>query len=344
MNVLLSCAGRAASLVRYFQDSLGTQGLVIACDSSQSSPALAAATHTLVVPEIGHPDYLSTLLSICEERQIRLLISVHDVELGYLAESAERFRRIGTIPVVSSPEVVARCYDKWQAFQWLRFHGIPTPNTFVTLQDAMNGIERGELRLPVVIKPRYGSRSVGIEYAETRQELELAHHWASIRHRRHTGSTLPQGGSGCELLIQEYIKGQEYGLDVLNDLQGRYAATLCRRKLAMRDGNTDRAVTVDAPELEELGESIGRHLGHVGNLDCDVMMAGDQCYVLDLNPRFGGGYPFSHLAGANIPAILIAWARGQAPDASCLRSRPGVMASKYDSLVVLEAGESKGAS
>ena len=101
------------------------------------------------------------------------------------------------------------------------------------------------------------------------------------------------------VLIQELIIGEEYSLDVVNDLDGRHVATFARCKLAMRAGETDRAVTVDREELHRLGAAIGGQLGHAGNLDCDVLAAQDRMYVLDLNPRFGGGYPFSHAAGAN---------------------------------------------
>jgi carbamoyl-phosphate synthase large subunit len=104
----------------------------------------------------------------------------------------------------------------------------------------------------------------------------------------------------------------------------------------MRAGNTDRAVTAHDPRLAQLGQALGRLLAHPGVLDCDVMDTDDGCRVLDLNPRFGGGYVFSHLAGANVPAALLAWARDEEPDPAWLRARPGVLAAKYDEVMVLE--------
>src|SRR5713226_9890406 len=81
-------------------------------------------------------------------------------------------------------------------------------------------------------------------------------------------------------------------------------------------GETDRAITVKSTRLEALGGAIGRKLGHIGILDCDVIVIEDRCYVLDMNPRFGGGYPFSQMAGANLPAVLLAWANHERPDSS----------------------------
>lgn len=137
------------------------------------------------------------------------------------------------------------------------------------------------------------------------------------------------------ILIQERLYGQEYGLDVINDLDGRYVTTFAKLKLAMRAGETDRSVTVKNGQLERLGETIGQRLGHIGNLDCDVFVSKEHCYVLEMNPRFGGGYPFSHIAGANLPAALIAWANGEEPDTAWFRVEPNVRAAKCDRLVVI---------
>jgi carbamoyl-phosphate synthase large subunit len=233
--------------------------------------------------------------------------------------------------VVSSPQVVATCQDKWAAFQFLRAHDLPTPESYLTLDDARRALERGDLRFPLLIKPRWGTSSIGVEYVEDDTELALALAWGEIQARRTILARLGRG-----FVIQEWLRGQEYGLDVINDLEGRYVATLARRKLVMRSGNTDRAVTVAEPRLEQLGRALGQRLGHVGCLDCDVIATERGVLVLDLNPRLGGGYAFSHLAGADLPAALVAWAAGEEPDPAWLRTRPGVLASKFDDVAVID--------
>ena len=107
-----------------------------------------------------------------------------------------------------------------------------------------------------------------------------------------------------------------------------------KHKLRMRAGQTDRATTVDHPRLEAVGALIGRRLGHRGIMDCDAFVDGDDVWVIDLNPRFGGGYPFSHLAGANLPAALVAWAEGSRVDPAWLRVTPNVTIARYDQFVV----------
>jgi len=343
MNVLLTCAGRSNALVHYFQEALGNRGLAIACDASDSAPALAAAREKILVPSLDHPGYFDVLVSICRERRVRLIISVNDLEIVGLARHASSFHDVGTIPVVPSPEIVATCHDKWAAFRWLRAHGLQTPKTYASLADARAAIARGVLRFPLMVKPRWGSRSIGIEVVENQRELDLAIEWGKIQILRTILAKTIRADPDNAFIIQERIEGQEYGIDVVNNLKGQYAATFARRKLAIRGGNTDRAVSVIEPRLEDLGRALGQYLAHPGSVDCDVMVTDKGCFVLDMNPRFGGGYPFSHQAGANLPAALIAWADGREPDPAWLRSVPGVLSSRYDSMMMVDPAFPEGA-
>jgi carbamoyl-phosphate synthase large subunit len=336
MNILLTCAGRRNYLVKYFKRALGDRGQALACDSSASAPALAEADQRFIVPSMEDEDYFDVLLSICRTQQVRLLLSVNDLELGRLAEKAAQFREVGTIPVIASPQVVATCMDKWNTFCFLRETNIAAPPTYLSLVDARQAVARGIIQFPLVIKPRWGSGSIGVEVVDNDRELALAHEWGQIRLRRTILAQMSRVDPENSLVIQERLLGQEYGLDVVNDLQGRYVATLAKRKLTMRAGETDRAVTVIEPRLERLGQALGQRLGHIGSLDCDVLATDKGCFVLDLNPRFGGGYPFAHLAGADVPAALIAWANQEVPDPSWLCVRPGVLSAKYYGVVTMD--------
>ena len=334
MNVLLTCAGRRNYMVEYFRAALAGRGRVCAADSSGDAPALHEADQAFVVPPVSHPEYVDHILELCRQNEVGLLLSLNDLELPLLARNRERFCAQGTVPVVSSPEVIELCFDKWATARFLESCGIASPRTYLTLRDAEAALDRGEVALPLVIKPRWGSASIGIAFVEEADDLVPTYH---LIRRQLARSILAEASAGDQehaVLIQERIAGQEYGLDVVNDLDGRHVATFARCKLAMRAGETDRAVTVESFELDRVGAAIGQQLGHTGNLDCDVFLAEDRLHVLELNPRFGGGYPFSHAAGADLPAALIAWACGEAPDPRWLRIRPGVRAAKCDRLAV----------
>lgn len=334
MNILLTCAGRRNYLVRYFRDALNGRGKVYAADASADAPALQEADGSFLVPKVHDTNYLDRLLCICRDHKIGLLLSLNDLELPILAAQRDRFDAICTVPVVSSPRVVDTCFDKGKTSEFLGDLGIPGPRTYFSLAEARAALSSGEIAFPLVIKPRWGTASIGIEFPEDEKELKLAYRLVGKKLTR----TFLAGVSRTEpercVLIQERLPGDEYGLDIVNDLNGRHAGTFVKRKLAMRAGETDKAVTVRDDRLERLGAQIGRALGHVGNLDCDVFVADNKCYVLEMNPRFGGGYPFSHVAGANIPAALIAWAEGEDADPHWLSVRPGVTSAKCDRLVV----------
>jgi carbamoyl-phosphate synthase large subunit len=337
MNVLLSCAGRRNYLVEYFRAALDG-GRVVATDASPYAPALANADVGLVVPLVTDPAYCDVLMSICVDHRIDLLISLNDLELPLLARQRERFADVGTTVVVSSVEVIDLCFDKWATVQLLQSVQIGAPRTYLTLEDGLAAADAGDLRFPVVLKPRWGTASIGIEFPADRHELVDAFDAVRTRVLRSIVGDASRTDEHRCILIQEMLSGPEYGLDVVNDLEGRYVTTFAKRKLSMRAGETDRAVTVNDEALCEVGRAIGSVLGHVGNLDCDVFMGPTGPVVLELNPRFGGGYPFSHMAGANLPAALITWKLGNAPNPDWLRIAPGVASAKCDRLVLAGTG------
>lgn len=334
MNVLLTCAGRRTHLVTAFKAAVGGAGRVLACDASPEAPALQEADQAFIVPAVDEAGYVGALLAICAEHRVRLVIPALETELPLLAEHGPRFMEIGTRPMISSPEVIAKCFDKLETARFLESCGLAVPRTFLSLEDARQAVACGELAFPVVVKPRWGVSSIGLRIAEDDEELDQAMRLA----RRHLARTVLADISASDaehcVLVQELLAGREYGLDVINDLEGRHVCTFVKRKLRMRNGQTDRAETVADQRLEMLGRRIGEKLGHVGMLDCDVFVNGDEACVIDLNPRMGGGYPFSHIAGANFPAALLAWADGREADPRWLQLAPNVTASRCDRFVV----------
>jgi carbamoyl-phosphate synthase large subunit len=332
-NVLLTCAGRRNYLVHFFREALAGRGIVIAADASPDASALQEAERAVVVPPVSAPGYVDALLEICRREEVRLVCPLNDLELPLLARNRERFAAVGAQPVVSRPEVVDLCFDKWATARFLAGIGVAVPRTWATLDDARDALARRDASFPLVLKPRWGTASVGIEYPESNDELELAWRLGRLRLTR----TALWGASSADperaLLVQECLSGQEYGLDVVNDLEGNHVATFVRRKLAMRAGETDRAMTAEHDRLAAVGARISAAVRHVGNLDCDAFVDGDRCWILEMNPRFGGGYPFSHAAGANLPAALVAWALRQPVDPAWLRPRGSVASAKCDRLV-----------
>jgi carbamoyl-phosphate synthase large subunit len=334
MNILLSCSGSRNYLINFFKTAISGHKEVFVCDSNPDAVSLQEADRAFIVPYTTDSSYFDRLLDICEQNQIGLLISLNDLELPLLARQRERFLKIGTVPIISDPATIDICFDKWKTFEFLTQHQIPSPRTYLSLVDVRSAIASGSLTFPLVVKPRWGTGSIGIEYPQDDEELELAYQLVQKRLARTILADISAVDADRCVIIQEQIVGTEYGLDILNNLDGKYVATAVKRKLSMRGGETDRAITIISPELTEIGKKIGQTLQHIGNLDCDVFGDTQGYHVLEMNPRFGGGYPFSHLAGADFPAALIAWAKGEAADPNWLTVTPNVMSSKCARLVI----------
>ena len=333
MNILFTCAGRRNYLINYFKEALDGKGKVYATDMQLTAPALVDADVALQVPAIYSADYIPSLLEIVKEHKIDAVISLNDLELPILSASKEAIEALGAKVIVSNEEAINIAFDKWVTVQFLEKNGLKTPKTYIDFFKAKEAIKKGELKFPLVVKPRWGSASIGIDFPEDLEELELAYQLQTIRLKRTILAEASKEDIDHAILIQEKIPGAEYGMDVLNDLNGNYIGTFVRQKLQMRSGETDKAISVIDERFASIGQVIGENLKHIGNLDCDVFEYNGDLYVLELNPRFGGGYPFSHEAGNNTAAIYIEWLRGGSDVAQYSDYKEDIMFSKCDRLL-----------
>ncbi len=335
MNILFTCAGRRTYLLKYFKENLSEGDKVVATDMQLTAPAVQVADVKIQVPAVYDPKYIDITLDICKEQKIDALISLNDLELPILAKNKKRFEEIGVRVIVSDPEVIDIAFDKYKTAQWVESIGLNAPKTYVTLSSAKEALAKGEIAFPLFMKPRWGSGSIGLETIEDVEELEEVYQQLFKKIKKTILATASVGDE--YIMIQEKLTGKEFGLDVMNDLEGNNVGVSVKQKLAMRAGETDKAITVDIPEVYEMGREIGRNLKHIGNLDVDIMQRanGDFC-VLELNPRFGGGYPFSYEAGVNLPKAIIQWIKGEPVDAAILKPEIGRMFAKNDYLMEIK--------
>jgi carbamoyl-phosphate synthase large subunit len=316
-------------MVDYFKTAIHEiGGKVYATNSIPYAAAFVPADKSFLVPEINHPDYIKTLLEISIDYKIDAIIPLFDIELPVLARERDNFLEKGIHIIIFSPEVVKTCYNKWEPFKFLDRYGFKTPKTYITLESVLIAIEHREVDFPLILKPRWGMGSIGILEVETLDELSIfekrTKRIIETSYLNHQSKVNPEH----MVIYQEKLHGQEYGLDVVNNLRGEFVTTFVKRKIAMRSGETDIAITEDNANLMELGKELSDCLAHVANLDVDLFMVKNDYYILEMNPRFGGGYPFSHLAGANLPSAIIAWIQEKEADPSCFNLQPGIMGFK----------------
>jgi len=308
VNILLTCVGRRNYLVHYFKEACGEHGLIVGVDRDMTAPALADCDVVCEVPSIDSPDYIDEILGICQHYDIEMLLSLNDLELPVIARQKRKFEAIGVTAIVSDEALIDMCFDKYASFEWLIENGFDTPHTVLDIDDAKVAIDASRLTFPLIVKPRWGSASTCVFTVNSVEEMELAYGLTQHQLTRNLLKSV-SGASKQNIVIQQKLIGTEYGMDVLNDLSGQTRQILVKQKIAMRSGETDKACVVRRPILEKLGADIGAKTAHIGNLDCDAFLIDGKAHVLELNPRFGGGYPYSHLAGADFPSAIVGWVR-----------------------------------
>ena len=314
MNVLLTSVGRRGYLVEYFKRAVGQNGIVIAANSDPLTSGMMVADKAYIVSKVNSDHYIDELLRICKNENISLVVSLFDIDLPYLSKARSQFDEIGVTLVVSKPELIDIANDKWKTYQLLLVNNLPTPKTFLNLEGVINALQLGELNYPLIIKPRWGMGSISIYKAEDKSELEFFFSYTKKQIEKSYLNVLSGADLDHSVLIQEMIIGKEYGLDIFNNLDGKHLQTVIREKIAMRSGETDMAKIIENLQISQLALDLSNLCKHMGNMDVDVLESqSGEIYILEMNARFGGGYPFSHIAGADYPAALVAMAMGKEP-------------------------------
>ncbi len=324
MNILILSAGTRNKVVQYFKKTVGNQGRIIATDCSNLAPAVYEADAFYLVPRITAPDYLDQVLAICKKEKIDGVFSLIDPELSLLAKEKEKFLQIGTTPIISPYELVETCFDKYKMFELLQNMNIPTGMCYLDKQAFYADKERGKIQYPVFVKPVKGSASLNINKVTSDAELEVLF------------------SSYDDLMIQEYMNGQEYGADVYIDMiSGKCTSVFIKKKIKMRAGETDKSVSVKIPALFELIQKFVEKCGFCGMIDIDIFEIGGTFYVSEVNPRFGGGYPHAYECGVDMPQQVINNLAGHENPSAIGEYKEGICMMKYNEVAIRDMSEEK---
>jgi len=339
MNVLLTCVGRRNYLVEYFKTALSGRGKVLAANTYLESAGMAVADKKFVVPPVTDESYVSEILDICVGNKVGLVIPLIDLDAVVLSKEKKQFEENGIIVMSPSYQNTKMCMDKWLTHQWANKIGLNTPKTYCDLSELYKELEDEKIQFPLVLKPRWGIGSIGIHYINNQNDLEEEYGQLEESLRDSYYSNFSDNVSQNPIIIQEEIKGIEYGLDVFNNFEGEFLVCFIKEKLDMRAGETDRAKIVKDKMLHGIGDRIGHFMQHSGNIDVDIVVRDGVAYLLEINPRFGGHYPFSHAAGADLPSALVNMVLGQAIDQDWLQVQENVLGMKGIRIVTMAGGD-----
>lgn len=324
MNILILSAGTRNKIVQYFKKNVGEDGRVIATDCSNLAPAVYDADAFYLVPRITAPDYLSQILDICKKEQIDGVFSLIDPELSLLAKEKEQFLAIGTTPIISPYDLVETCFDKYRMYTLLKEMQIPTGRCYVDMDAFFRDKEAGLISYPVFVKPVKGSASININKVTSDEEIRVLFHLYD------------------NLMIQEYMNGQEYGADVYIDmLSGKCTSIFVKKKIKMRAGETDKSVSVKDERLFAMLQNFVEKCGFCGMIDIDIFLIDGVYYISEVNPRFGGGYPHAYESGVNFPAQVIRNLSGRENPVTIGDYEEGICMMKYNELGIVRLSEAE---
>lgn len=324
---MLTSVGRRAYMVKYFKEVIGNDGKVYVCNSDDKSIAFKYADKKVISPLIYDKNYIPFLVEYCQKNRIDIVISLFDIDLLMLARHKKEFEEIGTKVIVSDPQIIEVCNDKWKTYIFLKDNGFHTPLSFLNMREVIEKIEIGKLRYPIIVKPRYGCGSISVAIAYDEEDLQYLTKKAN-EDIENSYLKYESAVTDNKVIYQECLKGQEYGADIINDLNGETQNVIVRKKLAMRSGETDIAQLVDEQVVRDTLVKLGQVTKHIANMDCDIFLVDGVPYVLEMNARFGGGYPFSHMGGCNLPKAIVDWARGKIVDKSVISAKTGITGYK----------------
>lgn len=316
MNILVLSCGTRNKIIRYFKQALEGSGKVVATDMSPYAPALYEADAHYIVPRITAPGYIDQVLSICKTEKINGVLSLIDPELSLLAKNAERFAAVGTTVIGSDFECCERAMDKMQMFKWLTSHGYACAKSFDDLQAFFSAQQAKEVTYPVFVKPICGSASIAISEAKDPASVEF----------------LFRSQDG--MMVQEYLHGNEIGADVYIDLiSGEVVSIFTKKKLVMRAGETDKAVSFKDEKLFALIEKFAKESGFRGQIDIDLFEVDGNYYISEVNPRFGGGYPHAYACGVDNMKLILNNLQGKINLPQIGSYEPDIFMFKYNDIM-----------
>jgi carbamoyl-phosphate synthase large subunit len=291
LKVLVTSAGRRTSLIRGFLDAVSgiDGGRVYASDADPLAPGLFVADKGMVLPPLAVPGYEEDLISVCEHEGIGLVVPTIDTELPILSKISEELAAVGAMALVSAPAVIAMSRDKGLTEDVFAASGIATPRSY-----PLESI--GDLDLPdrVFIKPRSGSASVGAHVVE---RADIATVVAMVD----------------DPIIQDYVDAAEITVDALLDLHGNVIHMVPRIRIKTVGGESIQGVTMPDEPIRPwlLGVlAVVGGLGGVGPITVQAFLTEGSPTLVEVNPRFGGGFPLTLQAGGDYPAWIISMVSG----------------------------------
>ncbi len=287
MNILFCSVGRRCELLKDFRKTLGDKVRIVVTDNSPYAPALAFSDVSYKVPLITDPSYVPMILDICKKEKIDAVTTLIDPEISILADNRDKFEAIGVEVLAPYADTARLCFDKYEMFKYLKEKGVRTVKTYGCFEDFDKDYQKGEISLPVFVKPRTGSGSVGARRVDTYELLK------EVTER------------SPELIIQELMTGKDMDADLYVDtISHKVIAIFSKKKISTTIGGANKTISFKDDKLFEFVEDAMKVFDFNGPLDMDLFCQDGEYYLSEINPRFGGAYLHAYGAGVDFPSFI----------------------------------------
>jgi carbamoyl-phosphate synthase large subunit len=289
--VMVTSAGSApaVAVIQALREQQEIPVRVVAADMDRLSVGFSLADERVVIPAAGTPEFVERVLEACRQFGVTVVFPIIDEELQLFADAAPQFAAHRIHVVTNPPEVVRVAKDKWLTHEWCLENAVQAPHAWLPNRLPV------ALRYPVIVKPRGGRGSAGVELA--RDAAELGYHLAC----------------GANLMIQEYIDGPEFTVDILADATGRVVSVVPRERLMTKAGMCVKGRTLNASSLLDLSVHVAEAFGLTprGNVQFKQSRQDSRYYLIEVNPKFGAGLPLTTAAGVNMPLLILKMLAGE---------------------------------
>ena len=282
MKVFFSSPGRRVELIKIFKKEI--DGIyIVGGDYSSNSPALLFCDKTYKLPFKIDDNYIKEVLNICIKEKVDLVIPLIDPELELYAKYKTIFNKNQIEVMISSSESIAISSDKLNTFMFFnKFNFIKCPYTVL-----LKSFDEKDFETDLIIlKPRCGSSGIGMYKINKKYVFEFS----KIMHL-----------DPSQYIVQEYIDfDYETTTDVFVDSNNQMIELCQRKRLKTRGGEVERAITTKDKKITNIIKKIIEKTSFFGIINIQIMIKGDQYYLGEINPRFGGGFPLAYHSGANM--------------------------------------------
>ncbi|MEZ5334864.1 MAG: ATP-grasp domain-containing protein [Methanolobus sp.] len=294
-TILLTSAGvaTACNVISALRNQKEKDIRIVSVDLNPLAAGLYLSDSFYTVPRSTDPEFIPVIIDICRKESVDMVLPLHSSETIVFSRNIDKFHDEGITLQLSNPEAIEKCVDKLSFHRFMDKNNFPCPLTYLP-GEVDEELISGKIEFPLFLKPRSGSSSKNSFKVDNKKELDF------------------YVNSFPESIVQEFVPGIEYTVDILADSNSNLVAAIPRERIEVKDGKAVKCRTVKDEAIISLSTDLIKKIGLSGPANIQIIKSGDKLKVIEINPRFAaGGLPLSTAAGVNIPLLLIKMLLGE---------------------------------